>query len=240
MKHLTFADLKPETVEFLKGAGRASVWGQRSLIHGSRRRQPYMGRARIYAHATHGGYAKSAKAKGSPREQMKRMMDGYNYHAQQARAKMDLMDRIQSSAPEMMPHLDAIHQAMQRHLGSAKTYHRLTMMTHNSVKKSRGSHEWQARDAEGRWTQHAERGEHTGYLDKLKRLHFLSHDNAAGDAGSGEFFQRLVRTTADKVKKDFSCGDVHIAANIGGDSSRRKSKKYPPLSLARMPNGETK
>ena len=41
--------LKPETIAYLKGAGLAARRGSRTTLRGSRQRQPYMGRARLYA-----------------------------------------------------------------------------------------------------------------------------------------------------------------------------------------------
>lgn len=227
MTTLTFADLKPETVAYLKGSGRASIWGQRTAIRGSRRRMPFMGRARLYANATHGGFIK-AKAQASARDQIKRMMEGYHGHVNQARQKMDLIDRIQSGAPELMPHVAAIHQAIQGHLRSAKTYHRLTMMTHNSAVRKE-----EPRDRKGKWTIEQAAAVHQRVVDHLrgrdKQLAHLQQDNANDDRGSGHFFQRI----AEGVKKDFDAGDVHLSTAIGNEHPRRRPKKYPPLSFAR-------
>jgi hypothetical protein len=114
------------------------------------------------------------------------------------------------------------------------------MMTYGSGIKKARSHEWQPRDKNGRWTQHAERMKHQGFLDKLRRLKTLAEDRAAPNATEMPgFFQRLAQI-AGKVKKDMDVGDVHIAAALGGDKAGRRKKKYPPLSFARLPNGEVK
>ena len=221
------ATLKPETIEFLqKRAGLAYNPGQRTLIRGSNRRRGYMGRARLYANRTHGGYAKARDTSGA--QHAKRMMAGYQTHSEAARNKQDLISRIHAFAPHLLQHTPELHAATQKHIKSAQAYARLA-----AVRKVRNVR-MQVRDPSGKWTGHAQRGEFKGLNDKVARADALRYDHQHGELshiGGGDFFQRILRA-ASKVKKDLTAGDVHVAGAIGGDRPRRKAKKYPPLSFA--------
>ena len=54
--------LCPETIIFLKGIGLARQVTGRQAKRGVPLRKPYMGRSRLYANRTHGGYVKSRTA----------------------------------------------------------------------------------------------------------------------------------------------------------------------------------
>lgn len=71
-----------------------------------------------------------------------------------------------------------------------------------------------------------------------------SRDEISHRMQQASTYQRLIQAArkraGDQVKKDMEAGDAHISAALGGDTPRRSRKKYPPLSLARLPNGEVK
>lgn len=136
-------NLRPETVEFLKGLAYRP--GAGTLRRGSAQRRPYMGRSRLYANRVHGGYAKSwsdrARLAAAPRaatrnpfvkarvagavEHVKRMIAGYEQHSGALKRKMELISRIHADAPHMLQHTPRIHDEVQNHIRSAQSYARL-------------------------------------------------------------------------------------------------------------------
>ncbi len=178
----------------------------------------------------------------------------------------DSLDKLAAEVRRHHAHAEAIHSHLETGTPSLATLKRVLGIASTALLRFKKGFRDQPRDPKGRWTQHAERGAHKAYLDKLRRLQFLVHDNAAGDTGSGEFFRRkfaemegphsgstpetqkfvldLARRVISRVKKDLDAGDVHLSAALGGNTSALgnapRRKRSPRLSLALNPYGAGK
>jgi|HubBroStandDraft_4_1064222.scaffolds.fasta_scaffold10941_4 hypothetical protein len=251
--------LKPETVAFLKslddvnkGAGLAGKWGSRTALRGSRQRHPYMGRARLYAQRRMSKAFDHFDERGEPRDGKGR----WTQTQRLAYATSNYADEAEHHQQEALKGRDVLHHKAQQasFLRAALAHHRAALVSFGNEGRADPALEAaferigdrlvrlmkgrsvEPRDPHGRWAQETSKAI-TGLKAKLKRLDFLHHDNLEDDRGSGQFFTRLAAKIASKVKKDLGAGDVHLTSALGGDQPRRK-RKYPPLSLARLPNGQ--